>query len=152
MTIILPPKIDKRKIYNPEKMEKLRLGRIAYWEKQKALKALLPKVEKKVRDLSESVYAMANDQSNDDDLPTTKFIDSSITRQHVLKKINTKRDKILQAQIDEATGLYYTTEDGKHVYQKRPDGSRGEFLLNQLIGKPTESMEIKQITKIQVDI
>jgi hypothetical protein len=70
----------------------------------------------------------------------------SNSREQTIKKIYKHKDKILEAQIAGAVGFYYETADGKHVYQKKPDLGTGEYLLNQLIGKPKESIEVTSVS------
>ena len=141
--------VDGRKfLMTDEKKKRLAEGRDRYFKKQRELKALLPKVES----LQESVFAISKDQPKEIELPMKGNVNPTFAREHVIKKIWNKKDKIIDAKIDQATGLYYVTPDGKHVYQNKPDSAASEYLLNQLIGKPTESMEVKQIIKIQVDI
>lgn len=118
--------------------QKLSDARDKYWEKVRALKKLAPEVAKLSGEL-------AGVEGSLEPLKPTQ------AREHVIRKIFNKKDKLLDAQIDAATGMHMMV-DGKRMYQKAPDRASGEYLLNQLIGKPTESLEIKQITKIQVDI
>ncbi len=72
-------------------------------------------------------------------------------RERTQVRVAKKLEKLLDAQIDAATGLHYVTKDGKHVYTKIPDTPTGQYLLNQLIGKPKESIEIKS-TNLNLDI
>lgn len=78
----------------------------------------------------------------------TKTVATS--REQSIKTIYKHKDKILEAQIAGAVGFYYESADGKHVYQRKPDLGTGEYLLNQLIGKPKESIEIKSVN-LRVD-
>lgn len=73
-------------------------------------------------------------------------------RESVIERIYKKKDKLIDAQIDAATGLCYTTPDGTHVYTQKPNTATGEFLLNQLIGKPKETMDVKTEIRLNVDI
>lgn len=133
-------KIDKRikRVMSDEQKMKMSNARDAYWARVRELKKLAPEVERLSGELAE-----ANG--------TAKAIEPSQARDHILRKIFAKKDKLIDAQIDAATGLY-TIIDGKRQYQKAPDRAVGEYLLNQLIGRPTESLEIKQVTKILVDL
>lgn len=141
-------KFDKRKLpKSPEHLRKLHEGRAKHFAKQKELKELMPKVDR----LQESIYAMAKNQDQEIEIKTKGPVNIKDARDHIIKKIWNKKDKIIEAKIDQATGLYYTSTDGKHVYTSKPDAAASEYLLNQLIGKPTESLEVKQITKLQVD-
>lgn len=133
------------KALTPENREKMRLGRERYWAEQRKLKELIPQVD----ELQGTIYAMADKQpkplqDNGRALPST-------AREFIINRINRKREKIIDTHIDIATGYFYTTEDGKHVYTKKPDASANEYLLNQLIGKPKESIEVKTVN-LNVDI
>lgn len=145
-----PPVHEKgKKILSPELLAKMKAGREKYWEKQRKIDELTPEVDK----LSKTIYAMAKDQKDDDEeLVPTKFKDPAQARNDILRKIFKKKDKLIEAQIAAAIGIRYTAVDGKHVYTKLPNTAVGEYLLNQLIGKPTESLEVKQVTKILVDL
>jgi hypothetical protein len=73
-------------------------------------------------------------------------------RQQVVRRINKHKDEILKAQIEGAKGLHYLDAEKNIVFTKKPDLSTGEYLLNQLIGKPKESMEIVGEMSLKVDI
>lgn len=72
-------------------------------------------------------------------------------REQVIKTIYKNKEDLLKAQIDAAKGLSYVHDDGKHIYVKKPDTAAGEYLLNQLIGKPKESVEVRTVN-LNVDI
>lgn len=74
------------------------------------------------------------------------------SKKFVVKRIYKKKDRITDALIDAATGLYYHDPDKGHVYQKKPDTNVGEYLINQLIGKPKESVEITDDRQLNVDL
>jgi len=133
----IKPIKNKSRMTDEHKM-KLSNARDKYWKKIREMKALAPEIQKLSSDLN-------------DHIGKGKLIEPAEAREHVIRKIFSKKDKILDAQIDAATGIW-TCMDGKRVYQKAPNVSSGEYLINQLIGKATESMEVKQITKILVDL
>lgn len=126
-----------------EHKAKIRAGRVAYLAKKKLLASGQP-VWDAAGNQIEAESSMLVDLK-----PAKNIIENA--RENVVKKIFKKHDKILEAQIDAASGLYYLTNDGKHVYTQRPDKAAGEYLLNQLIGKPKESIEIKSIN-LNVDL
>ena len=128
--LIRTEKYVEPKFLSPEHLAKMKAGRLAFLEKKRAEKGLDPIPLK--GEIVEKI--------------------PELPREEVIKQINKNKKEILHAQIESAKGLHYETQDGKTVYQKAPNLPTGEYLLNQLIGKPTESLEIKQITKIQVDI
>lgn len=116
-----------------EHKEKMRVGNKAYFAKRRAAKALLPQPE--------SIYAPSKNPILQS--PEEKNVDLSSARHKVNKKVFSKLFKLIDSQLDIAIGYFYETADGKHIYQKQPNGATGEYLLNQLIGKPKESIEIK---------
>ena len=141
------------KSLTPEHLAKIQAGR-AKWqakkvEERKALRALIP--EKKP--LEGTIYEMAENQNKEAEVDVVDRIPKTVinSRERVIHKVNKKLDKLIDAQVDLATGLYYVTTDGKHVYTKPPNGSTGEYLLNQLIGKPKENIEIKN-TNLNLDL
>ena len=127
------PEYVEPKMLSPEHLAKMKAGRLAFLEKKRAAKGLEP--------ISENSPLKGAIVEKIPELP----------REEVVKQINKHKKEILHAQIEGAKGLSFT-QDGKTIYTKAPNYASGEYLLNQLIGKPTESLEIKQITKIQVDI
>ena len=73
-------------------------------------------------------------------------------REHIIRKIAKHKDAILQAQIESAKGLWFFDDKKNMVYTKKPDTSIGEYLLNQLIGKPKESMELSGEVQLKIDL
>lgn len=138
---------------SPEHKAKLAASRDAYWAKRKAEKA------QKIKDEAEAVEPsdlIANSFNGPAKNPVAvAYLEKSANplsaREKTQIRVNKKLDKLLDAQIDAATGLYYVTADGKHVYKKAPETSTGQYLLNQLIGKPKESIEVKSVN-LKIDI
>jgi hypothetical protein len=67
-------------------------------------------------------------------------------RNYVVKRIAEELGPILDGQIALAKGMYYEEEDRdglKQVYYKAPDSHVATFLINQLIGRPKETAEVK---------
>jgi hypothetical protein len=129
---------------------KMHKARDAYWAKRKAEKAALAAAldEAKANEPSDLLANSDNGPAQIQPLPpggrpVTKHLSA---REKTQLRVDKKLDKLLDAQIDAATGLYYVTKDGKHVYKKAPETSTGQYLLNQLIGKPKESIEVKSVT------
>lgn len=163
----------KQKVRNmsPDHVAKLIAGRNAYLARKRALKeatlANPPVVSPEVVKQDEYIFAPAKpgtiypDRVSADDIvekkkpgrPSkyTKEERLAKAREDILLQIDSKKDKLLQAQIDAATGFYYTTADGKHVYTQKPDTGASEYLLNQLIGKAKESVEVTSIN-LNVDL
>ena len=139
----------------PEHKAKITAARNAYWARYKAEKAAReaeelanpkPKVEKPFA--AGSIFEPAKNQPATTD---DEAVDVGQARHHIIKQINQKRKKLIEAQIDVATGLYYVANDGKHVYTQKPNAAVGEYLLNQLIGKPKESIEVKSV-RLNIDL
>jgi hypothetical protein len=87
------------------------------------------------------------------DKPSHTKQTSANAREQVIKKIYKHKDALLQAQIELGKGLWYEdTEKGCIVYQKKPNAAVGEYLLNQLIGKPKENVEIIGEVELKVDM
>lgn len=65
-------------------------------------------------------------------------------REALVKRVHGGINKILDAQLDAATGLYYE-EIGvggkKRIYQREPDQQAAKLLIEQTIGKPKEQVE-----------
>ncbi len=137
----------------PEHKEKLRVARVAYIERRRAEKAALKTIvdENNPAELSPHIANSFNGPAKNQS-PEIKETKSTISaREKTQMRVNKKLDKLVDAQIDAATGMYYVTADGKHVYKKIPDTSTGQYLLNQLIGKPKESIEVKT-TNLNLDL
>lgn len=73
-------------------------------------------------------------------------------REHVIRKIAKHKDAILQAQIEDAKGLFYYNAEKDIVFTKKPNTAIGEYLLNQLIGKPKESIDHSGEVSLKIDI
>lgn len=127
-----------------EHKAKVKAGRDAYWAKKRES----PNVDEAI---AKSIFAPAKSPLKTPKAPAKNQDSMSASRERAIYKVNRKLDKIIDAQIDAATGLYYITEDGKHVYTKKPDTGVGEYLLNQVIGKPKENIEVKSVN-LNVDI
>lgn len=142
------PKERKQRVMTPEHKAKLAAARNAYWATKKEMKAAV-----EVKDLGVgTAYAPAPVDMQLEEVTSGKERSSVVNaRERIVARINAKRDKLIDAQIDVATGLYYVANDGKHVYTKAPNAGVGEYLLNQLIGKPKESIEVTSLT-LNVDI
>jgi hypothetical protein len=144
------PIITKRKrgehLKDPDFIAKKNEAVKRYWAERHAREALLN--PPKIYPLEGTIYAPAT------------FVTPEIARQnipvhardHIVDRIFKKKDKLIDAQIDAATGLYYVTQKGDHVYQKLPNTNTGEYLLNQLIGKPKESIDVQTEIRLNVDI
>lgn len=68
-------------------------------------------------------------------------IASEKAREYLTTSIVEQLAPIVSAQIDSAKGLSYIGKQGK-IYTKLPDTKVGEYLLNQVAGKPTGNVEL----------
>jgi len=73
-------------------------------------------------------------------------------RSHIVKRISKAKDEIIKAQIAAAIGMHYFDAEKGIVFTQKPNVGTGEYLLNQLIGKPKESMEITDERQLNVDL
>jgi hypothetical protein len=88
-------------------------------------------------------------------------------RQKLVDTVETDWEHIIQAQADLAKGLwikeYVKDKDGKfitdefgkpkvRVYQQKPDKDSGQYLINQVIGKPKENMVVAGKVNFIMDI
>lgn len=133
---------------------KIKVARDAYWAKRRAEKTAgtVAIDENNPVEPSSLIANSFNGPAKSIQPIVNSVSPSNLTaRERTQLRVTKKLEKLLDAQIDLATGLYYVTADGKHVYKQKPDGGRGEYLLNQLIGKPKESIEVKS-TNLNLDI
>lgn len=82
-----------------------------------------------------------------------------LARKRAVDKINENWDEIIQGQIELAKGIWVEQEvmnkegvlvDVK-VYQKEPSKDAAQYLANQVIGKPKESMNIEGKVNLIID-
>lgn len=75
-------------------------------------------------------------------------------RQRLVAEINKHLSPLIEAKLDLALGYYeaFTNAEGEVVraYRKAPDNMAIQYLLNQAIGKPKETMDMT-VTPIIVD-
>ena len=71
--------------------------------------------------------------------------------EYIITKNREHMAPIVAAQIDSAKGLSYIGESGK-IYTQPPNTKVGEYLLNQIAGKPTLSVELNQIHQPTIDL
>ena len=75
-------------------------------------------------------------------------------RKYLVQRVADELEDILTGQIELAKGIYQKVEEGvssTRVYQKLPDFSVAEYLLNQLVGRPKEVTEMKLETVHEID-
>ncbi len=66
-------------------------------------------------------------------------------RNYAVKRISEELEPILTAQIEMAKGVHYEIEDEsgvKVIYRELPNAQVAAYLLNQLIGRPKETMDM----------
>ena len=64
-------------------------------------------------------------------------------REYLITQIREHMAPIVAAQIDSAKGLSYVGEAGK-IYTQPPNTKVGEYLLNQIAGRPNLNIELNQ--------
>src|SRR3989344_833216 len=62
-------------------------------------------------------------------------------REYLITSITKSLAPIVGAQIDSATGISHVAKNGK-IYAQLPNTRVGEYLLNQVAGKPAGSVEV----------
>ncbi len=103
-------------------------------------------------------------------LPATNAPEKDVPnalRQKLVDTVEEDWEHIIQAQADLAKGLwikeYVKDKDGKYVtdelgnpkvrvYQQKPDKDSGQYLINQVIGKPKENMVVAGKVNFIMDI
>lgn len=80
-----------------------------------------------------------------------RAIKAEEARKFLIDKIAKDLDPIVTAQIEAAKGMYVQTDEGK-IYQKQPDLKAGEYLLNQGVGKPTETIKVEEDVTLKIDL
>jgi hypothetical protein len=82
--------------------------------------------------------------------------ESSITRRKIVEEVNTRLIPLLKAKFDLALGHYEVRENKEgelcDVYFVKPDGNAIQYLLNQTVGKPKETVEIDGDMTLKIDI
>lgn len=75
-------------------------------------------------------------------------------RKKIVETVNKNLTPLLEAKMDLALGHYEEREDKDgaiRVYQKAPDGPAIQYLLNQSVGKPKETMEVMGDMTLKID-
>jgi len=76
-------------------------------------------------------------------------------RAFMLKEIAKDLEPIMAAQKEAAKGLWYEklTDSGKlKIYQRDPELRTGEYLLNQLVGRPREVIQLSGEMSLKLDV
>ena len=76
-------------------------------------------------------------------------------RKFLVEEIKKDLEPIVLAQKEAAKGLWYeeiSNTGKKRVYQREPDLKTGEFLINQVAGKPKETLEMEGGIAIKLDV
>jgi|SRR3989344_6062922 len=68
-------------------------------------------------------------------------IEREKARQYLITEIVKNLAPIVRAQIDSAVGISYAGKEGR-VYVQLPNTKVGEYLLNQVAGKPKEKIDV----------
>lgn len=77
-------------------------------------------------------------------------------REYIVNKVAQEAPKLLAAKLELANGVYLgkkKLETGEivNVYQEKPDGNSLQYLFNQTIGKPRETVEIQGGLILKID-
>lgn len=83
-------------------------------------------------------------------------------RKHLTKRVKKELNNLIDSQLQLAKGIKLAAnitlidrKDGKKVtgdiFTKAPEGKAGEYLMNQAIGKPKESVEMSGEVKTIID-
>jgi len=81
-------------------------------------------------------------------------ISAEKAREFLIKEVVKDLEPIVRAQKDAAMGMWIEKKiDGEivHVYQKEPELKAGEYLLNQAVGRPTETLKMEADVKLNLD-
>jgi hypothetical protein len=68
-------------------------------------------------------------------------IETEAMRAFIVSEVNKQLKPLLEAKFDLALGVRVQDNDGEAFYTRPPDGNAIQYLLNQSIGKPKESVE-----------
>lgn len=75
-------------------------------------------------------------------------------RKYLVQRVADELESILVGQFELAKGIYHEVKNGEdvtRVYQRLPDFKVAEYLINQVIGRPRESTELKIEEKHEID-
>lgn len=82
-------------------------------------------------------------------------VDAIEMRKKVIATVEKNLTPLMEAKLDLALGNYeaFQNDDGEVVraYKKAPDGNAIQYLLNQGIGKPRETIEVQSEVTLKVD-
>ena len=78
-------------------------------------------------------------------------LEAEKAREFVVNKVVENLEPLMEAKLDLALGHKKETPDGK-VYTTSPDGNAIQYLLNQGIGKPTETLKVEEDVTLKIDV
>ncbi len=83
-------------------------------------------------------------------------IQAETTREYFVTRVTEELEPIATAQIEAAKGIYVEeidqeTGDRIRVYRRAPDIKAGEYLLNQVVGKAKETVEVHSPVRLRID-
>lgn len=86
----------------------------------------------------------------------THTLDASEMRKRIIETVNQNLQPLMEAKMDLALGHNFAHMDEKgnlvKVYKKSPDSNSIQYLLNQSVGKPKETMEIQSEVILKLDM
>lgn len=71
-------------------------------------------------------------------------------RAYALQRIEAEFKPIMDAAIELSKGIWVESPDGKRVYKKAPDVNALKHTIDQIIGKPKESMAVEHSGQISL--
>ena len=87
---------------------------------------------------------------------TLATIEASKAREYVINRVVAELEPILDAQIEVAQGIWIEEcdKDGRRirVYKKAPDHNVGRYLMDQTIGRATETVKMTEDITLKLDI
>lgn len=86
---------------------------------------------------------------------TKSTADALEMRKRLIQRVSERLDPLLDSQFDLATGIHEAQEvDGKivRVYKRAPDGAAGRYLLDQSVGRATETVKVTEDITLKIDI
>lgn len=82
----------------------------------------------------------------------THTLEASKLREFIIEKVGQNAEPLLQAKMALALGHKVMTTNGSVVYTKSPDGNAIQYLLNQVVGKPRDTIELHDDVRLLIDI
>lgn len=83
-------------------------------------------------------------------------IEASKAREYVIKRVAEELEPIIDAKLSLAKGIWRedVNDAGEtiKIYREKPDAASIKYLMDQTIGKATETVQVKQDIVLKIDI